>query len=308
MHSVFHPGGPLAQPVSTLWWWMLAVAGVVYALVMGAVLVAIWRRRRSSSETTPGEVIAGHPHRVPAVAALATACIVAAFAIYGVAVGMLIDRQPQQPLAVTVVGHQWWWEVVYPGQVTTANELHVPAGQPVEIALRSADVIHSFWVPSLAGKRDVIPGHATRVVIQVDTPGVYRGQCSQFCGLQHAHMALFIVAESPRSFEEWLVHQRQPALAPLDTERARGRAVFLSARCGTCHTVTGVVTLAAFGPNLTHLASRTTIAAGTLDNHPAGLAAWIRDPQQIKPGATMPANPMAPADLQALVAYLGSLR
>ena len=153
-----------------------------------------------------------------------------------------------------------------------------------------------------------MPGHSNHIVFQADTAGVYRGQCAEFCGLQHAHMALFVIAEPRAAFETWLRQQRQRAAAPRDTLAARGRSVFLSAQCVSCHTIADAANPASFGPNLTHVASRSTIAAGTLANSAAHLAAWIRDPQIAKPGATMPANPLAPADLRALVAYLGSLR
>jgi cytochrome c oxidase subunit II len=216
-------------------------------------------------------------------------------------------------LTIELTGHQWWWEAQYwdpvpAHRITTANELHVPVGRPVLIKTRSHDVIHSLWVPDLHGKRDLIPGHVGSLWIQADRPGTFYGQCAEFCGYQHAHMRLAIIAESPAGFEAWRERQWQPAADPGDEQARRGRDVFLQGPCVMCHTIRGTRAGSRVGPELTHLASRSTIAAGTLPNTPGHLAGWILDPQRIKPGSQMPPNSVSADDLQALLAYLGSLR
>jgi cytochrome c oxidase subunit 2 len=308
MHSVLHSASPQAHVVGTLWWWMLGVAALVYAVVVVAMFAGVLRaRRRRPAVDDRGA------RRWVGGAAFATTCVGGVFLVYSIRVSGALERHPARPMVIEVIGHQWWWEVVYADpasgiRTTAANEIHIPLGQPVAIDLRSADVIHSFWVPSLAGKRDLIPGHPARAWIQADTAGVYRGQCSQFCGLQHAHMAFFVIAERRQDFEAWLGRQRGAAEVPTDSTRARGRSVFVSARCWSCHTIDGTMAVASFGPNLTHVASRSTIAAGTLTTSLDHLAAWIADPASFKPGAQMPSTPLDSADRRALAAYLASLK
>jgi cytochrome c oxidase subunit II len=216
-------------------------------------------------------------------------------------------------VTINLTGRQWWWDAEYeggtPGQrFHTANELHIPVGRPVVLKVTSHDVIHSFWVPNLHGKRDLIPGYTTAIWLQADRPGVYRGQCAEFCGLQHARMALFVTAESGADFERWLMNQRREAAQPADDTQRRGRDVFLRSTCTQCHTIRGTIAGASMGPDLTHLATRSTIAAGTLPNTRGHLAGWVLDAQSIKPGNHMPPNAVAAADLQPLLAYLGSLK
>jgi cytochrome c oxidase subunit 2 len=191
--------------------------------------------------------------------------------------------------------------------VTTANELHIPAGQRVRLRLTSRDVIHSFWVPALQGKMDMIPGRTTETWLRAERPGLHRGQCAEYCGHQHARMALWVVVDSPDGFAAWLAQERRPAAEPLDAEAQRGRAVFQAQACAGCHAIRGA-TVGVGGPDLTHVANRRTLAAGTLDNVPGNLAGWIADPQAHKPGNLMPRVPLRAPDLHALVAYLGTLR
>jgi len=217
------------------------------------------------------------------------------------------------PVGITVTGHQWWWEVRYDDPtpkniVLTANEIHVPVGRPISLTLTSADVIHSFWVPSLNGKRDLIPGQNATTWFVADKPGVYRGQCAEFCGLQHAKMDIFVVADPPEAFAAWLEAQRAPAAEPTDPLVARGREVFLSGPCAMCHAVAGTRAGGRFGPDLTHVASRSWIAGASLENTRGHLAGWIADSQEIKPGNKMPPVPLAPEDADALLAYLESLK
>jgi cytochrome c oxidase subunit 2 len=222
---------------------------------------------------------------------------------------------PRQDAAVVInlIGHQWWWEAEYEAAVPsqrfrTANELHIPVGRPVVFKVTSRDVIHSFWVPNLHGKRDLIPGYTTSIWLQADKPGFYRGQCAEFCGYQHAKMALYVTAESQAEFENWSADQRKEAPQPTSEEQMRGRDVFLHSTCTQCHTIRGTIAGAVLGPDLTHLATRGTIAAGTLPNQRGHLAGWILDSQSIKPGNRMPPNSIAGGDLQALLTYLESLK
>jgi cytochrome c oxidase subunit 2 len=212
-----------------------------------------------------------------------------------------------------VTGHQWWWEVQYRDSlaqhwVTTANEIHIPVGRPVVVELVSTDVIHSFWPPSLSGKRDLIPGRENSLWLQADSAGDFRGLCAEFCGHQHAKMGFLIVAEAPDSFARWLTLQRDTAATPTDTLALRGREVFLGGSCPMCHSIAGTPSGSRVGPDLTHLAGRRTLAAGTLPNTRANLAGWITDPQAFKPGAKMPATALSAPELRALLAYLETLR
>jgi cytochrome c oxidase subunit 2 len=220
---------------------------------------------------------------------------------------------PTSAVIVNLTGHQWWWEAEYedavPSQrVRTANELHIPTGRPVVLKVTSHDVIHSFWVPNLHGKRDLIPGYTTAIWLQADRPGIYRGQCAEFCGYQHARMALFVIAEPDGDYQKWIANQRKAAVEPSSDVESRGRDVFLESTCRQCHTIRGTIAGATAGPDLTHLSSRGTIAAGTLPNRRGQLAGWILDSQSIKPGNRMPPHGIPGQDLQALVSYLESLK
>src|SRR5436190_2209211 len=221
---------------------------------------------------------------------------------------------PKQPpafnaLRIEVIGHQWWWEYRYPAAgIVTANELHVPVGRPVDLEISTADVIHSFWAPGLGGKRDLIPGHVNRITFTAESIGTFTGQCAEFCGESHANMRLRVAVESDSAFRAWLAGQGGLGrLAAKGSVEEKGRDAFRRYGCIACHTVTGV-SAGVIGPNLTHVGSRTTIAAGVLPNTAEALARWIGDPPGVKPGARMPKLPMAPADLTALVAYLQSLK
>jgi cytochrome c oxidase subunit 2 len=209
-------------------------------------------------------------------------------------------------LEVHVIGHQWWWSLGYGGTMT-ANELHIPVRTRVDVTGTSADVIHSFWIPELNRKIDTVPGMRNRLLLDADRPGVFTGECSEFCGLQHAHMTAVVVAEPRADFRRWLANMAKPARAPATAQTQRGRGFVLS-ECGGCHQLRGSDSRARIGPDLTHVASRMTLAAGTLPNTPAALAAWIADPQHYKPGAKMPQVPLTRAQIADLVAYLRSLK
>jgi cytochrome c oxidase subunit 2 len=215
-------------------------------------------------------------------------------------------------LTIRVTGHQWWWEVQYQDStpsniVTTANEIHIPVGRAVQFELQSSDVIHSFWIPNLHGKRDMIPGHPTRTFLRADRAGRFRGQCAEFCGYQHAFMRFVVVAEPEAQFRRWIEAQRKSAREPTTASQRRGRDVFLGATCVMCHAIQGTAARAKVGPDLTHVGSRPLIG-GILPNARGHLAGWIVDPQRIKPGVRMPLNVVKPTDLDALVDYLASLK
>jgi cytochrome c oxidase subunit 2 len=253
-----------------------------------------------------------HVTQAVLISGIALIALIAASAFADRALGHL-------PLAnavhIEITGNQWWWSVRYidgahvSDTFTTANEIHIPVGRPVVFKLRGADVIHSLWVPNLSGKKDLIPGRTALLELRADKPGVYRGQCAEFCGLEHALMGLLVIADAPEQFDAWVAAQRRPAPEPTDPKAQRGKQVFQASSCAMCHAITGVDFAGAqHGPDLTHVASRQTLAAGTLKNTPENLGAWIRDPQIHKPGTAMPATPLSQEDLDAIVAYLGGLK
>jgi cytochrome c oxidase subunit 2 len=221
---------------------------------------------------------------------------------------------PPGALVVAVTGHMWWWEVRYRDPATgadilTANEIRIPAGRPVYLALSSADVIHSFWVPQLAGKLDMLPGRWQHLLLTADRPGSYRGQCAEFCGEQHARMALQVVALEPAAFDDWLAGQARPAQPPTSPRQALGQQAFMANRCDACHSVRGAGAESRLGPDLTHVGSRLQLAAGTLANTQEGRAHWIAQVQQIKSGARMPSyDRLDAATLAAIADWLGSLQ
>lgn len=311
-HAVHQPSGPHGVSIDRLGDLMYATSAVVFVLVVAALALALWRRREGEDLADParerrmqGAVI---------IAAGVTTAVLVLFTLVNHATGrQLTARPPADALQIRLTGRQWFWDVEYRDSVanrwaTTANEIHVPVGRPVVLELRSSDVIHSVWLPNLGVKRDLIPGEETSVWFRADSAGVYRGQCAEFCGHQHAKMALLVVAEPADSFRAWLERQRDTAATPTDSLALRGQEVFLSTSCVMCHAIQGTPAGSRIGPNLTHLAGRRTLAAGTLPNTRDNLARWIVDPQRIKPGARMPPTSLEPDDLQALLAYLESLR
>jgi cytochrome c oxidase subunit II len=309
--NIFNPAGPAAQDISSLGWFLFAVCTGVYVVVMAALVWAIARRRQPSDDLPE---TARRLTRTVNIAVAITVITLVAFAVSSVAAGRGLTS-PRGPGAITIdaIGHQWWWEFQYrdvaPAEfVTSPNELHIPVGVPVVIKAMSRDVIHSFWVPNLHGKRDLIPGQVTNFGIQADRPGIYRGQCAEFCGHQHAHMAFVVVAEPMGKFQTWIQQQRRGATEPATAAQERGRQVFLASPCVMCHTVRGTTAGSRVGPELTHIASRMTLAAGTLPNTADHLADWVRDPQAVKPGNRMPSTPLSSEDREALLAYLRSLR
>lgn len=312
--SALDPAGPRAAAVETLWWFMFAVATLVVVLVVVTLAHGAFRRR-ATTEDPAGPAMDHKLTRWVAGAVALTLVIQVGFLVanFGVGRAMVGSDPGRSPVVIDVIGHQWWWEVRYHDSlpsnlVTTANEIHVPTGRPVLLRMTSRDVIHSFFAPNLFGKKDLVPGYVTQTWFQADRPGVYRGQCAEFCGHQHAKMAFFVVAEPPSQFAQWLAGQRSPAPTPADTLQQRGQLVFMAGSCSLCHAINGTPASGRMGPDLSHLASRRTIAAGTLLNTPGNLGGWVVDPQGIKPGTYMPPNNLDPADLRALLAYLESLK
>jgi cytochrome c oxidase subunit 2 len=311
VQSVLDPAGPQARTIAEVTWWFFGLLTVVYVLVMGALLWAVLRRRRDSDDAPETS------RRLTTVVASAVGVTIATLVVLSV-VSVVAGRgltSPSGPGAITidVIGHQWWWEFQYHDvsaneRVNSPNELHIPVGVPVALKAMSRDVIHSFWVPNLHGKRDLIPGTVTHTWIQADRLGVYRGQCAEFCGHQHANMAFLVVAEPAEKFQQWLIQQRKGAPQPKTDAQKRGHDIFMSGPCVMCHTIRGTPAGSRVGPDLTHVAGRLTLAAGTLPRTRGHLAGWIMDSQSIKPGNRMPPNALTGDDLQALLAYLETLR
>jgi cytochrome c oxidase subunit II len=306
------PKSHQAQDIATMFWWMMGAAWVGLAVVV-ALLVVAWRRRGGRRDQA-GEKKAerrGWFVVIGAGMALPIAVIAALFVISDV----FVIRTTQAPaasttrLTVLVTGHQWWWEIRYPGtRAVTANELHIPARTPVRVEVRTADVIHSFWVPQLNRKIDTIPGQTNAIELDADAVGSYRGQCAEFCGVQHAHMGLVVVAEPAAQFRQWLAGQARPAPPPASAAARRGQEIFTSAGCQSCHAIRGTSASSDVGPDLTHLASRRTLGALAIPNTRDYLRSWIVDSQAVKPGNQMPNLDLAPDRLDDLTAYLSELR
>jgi cytochrome c oxidase subunit 2 len=306
--SVLAPGGPDAATLATLTWVLTIGAAIVFAIVLaliGIALVAEPARRRWLARDA---MIVGAGGVVPVV-------VLTAVLVYGsTTTRALLDDGAPPVFTIEVTGEQWWWRVHYLDAESgpafaTANEIRLPAGATVELRLASADVIHSFWVPSLAGKLDMIPGHVNRLRLRTDGPGVFRGQCAEYCGGAHARMAFHVVVEPADAFAAWRAGQVATAVAPDDARTRRGRDAFVAGGCGACHTVRGTPAAGVIGPDLTHVGSRLALGAGTLPNRAAALAAVIASSQHVKPGNRMPNfDVFSEDDLLALAAYLEALR
>ena len=319
--SAIDPRGPQAGNIAGLWWFFLWVLTAIFIVVMALTLWTLVRRNRDlqqdSLETMhlPSDQTEAKLARVVASATLATVLILFVLLGASIFVGKSVAELgiPKGGMVIELTGNQWWWQVQYDNPdasqvLVTANEIHIPVGRPVMILGRSNDVIHSFWVPNLHGKRDLIPSRATTEWIQAAQPGAFRGQCAEFCGLQHAHMALWVIAEPEPAFDAWMAQQRQPAVPPSDPIKQRGQQVFLSNACEYCHTIRGTAAAGQVAPDLTHFASRRGIAANTLPNTMGNLGGWILDPQSIKPGTHMATIALPTEDLQPLLEYLESLK
>jgi cytochrome c oxidase subunit 2 len=318
LQDALQPAGIQAQKILDLWHLTLGLCSLVFVAILAAFLYAIWHAPRANEQTAPdtSSLSTSEPASKQKVlwAVVASAILLFALLIADILTDRALAQLPlDNGIHIELTSHRWWWEARYgvdtPSQIfITANELHIPVGTPVLLTLKSDDVIHSFWVPNLHGKKDMIPGRTATIKFRADKPGIYRGQCAEFCGYQHTKMALLVIAEPPEQYEAWAEQQRQPAPAPANSEALRGQQIFMSTTCVTCHTIQGTEARGALGPDLTHVASRKTIAAGTLPNTMKRLAAWVRDPQQFKPMANMPRSTLTGEELQAVLAYLETLK
>ncbi len=315
--SVLRPRSEAAERVEGLWW-LTFWTSVVVVLVVTAFIVQAVRRGRAAaakerSEEGADESIDTRPvswgPRFIVIAGLVVsgAILAGTFAVSLRALNALAGPSGDPALTIEVVGRNWWWEVRYPNGTFTANEIHIPVGRPVEVKLSTADVIHSFWVPQLNVKQDQIPGMDNRITLRADEPGRYRGQCAEFCGLQHARMVVYVEAQPQAEFDQWLAREAAPAALPTSPTASSGRDIFLRSSCAGCHTVRGTSAVGTLGPDLTHIASRETIGAGTLSMQRGPLSDFVRNAQDAKPGASMPPTELSPDELSAVVDYLMGL-
>jgi cytochrome c oxidase subunit 2 len=338
--SIFDPVSPPAQSIRNLSVLVLAITGFIFIVVEAILIYSLVRFRRRGATSTPGhptlspettgerwlreaeppQVYGSKPIEIAWTAAPALVVfvlvLVSARTLWEVKVPPPLPRLGDNTLFVTVVGRQWWWEYTYDRYngrelgFTTANELHVPASEegvarPVYLTLKSGDVVHSFWVPRLAGKTDVVPGRTNSMWFQTDRPGLYLGQCAEYCGTQHANMLLRVVVDTPRDFERWLANEQKPAVE--DPAVNAGRSAFLAQSCVNCHRIRGTSAQGSYAPDLTHLMSRKTLASGMVENTPENLDRWVADPQHIKPGCLMPAFGLGEAERRDIVRYLLTL-
>jgi len=310
-HSVLDAAGIQSGHIHTMWNVLMYVCGSMYLLVIAFLVWAMLRTHHHRETEAKGDS-AGIVFALRGWIGIVVVCLFGlTIASYAADRALYRAAQPQG-LALKVTSQQWWWAIEYMNgppseRFQTANEIHLPVNVPVEIHLSSPDVIHSFWVPNLHGKQDLIPGRDTDIHLQPTRTGVFRGQCAEFCGAQHANMAIYVIVESQADFDEWKARQIQPAADVSDATARRGRDAFMSSACPLCHTVRGTDAAGIVGPDLTHVASRRSLAAGTVPNSRGNLAAWIADPQGVKPGCHMPRVSLSSTDLQAITTYLTGL-
>lgn len=308
------PAGPIAREIDNLWWIVFYAAVAVFVVVEGLIVLALFKFRQRKGDDEPPAQVHGNT-RLELAWTIAPAILLAVLAVPTVLTIFALARERPGQMRVDVTGQQWWWQYSYPGEtVVTANELHIPTGRPIRLALHSKDIIHSFWVPRLGGKQDVVPGRTNHVTIQADRPGEYAGTCAEYCGLSHANMRLRIFAQYPSEFRRWLSEQRRDAFRPRRGLALKGERIFQSQQCVTCHTLRfdGSKAKGMVGPDLTHFASRTTFAGSIFERTDQNLTEWLRDAPSRKPGSKMPAGVatlgLSESDIEALVAYLQSLR
>jgi cytochrome c oxidase subunit 2 len=306
--STLSPDSPASHDITNLWWGTLVAAAIVFAGTVGLILIARVRRDRTDfpligdDERRLNALVVGFGIVIPVLA------LTALFYIADIGVLRATDApaKGQTKMTIAVVGRQWFWEARYPGGAVTANEIHIPARTPVKVVLTSPDVIHSFWVPELNKKVDTVPGHPNPLLLYADKPGVYRGQCAEFCGLQHANMGMRVYADPPARFRTWLANESKPLSAAV--QQQPGFQAFTNNQCASCHTLRGTSAQGRIGPDLTHLMSRQTLGALTIPNTRNDLSAWVLDPQKFKPGNKMPALQLRGPELTQLVTFLRSLK
>jgi len=315
VQTMLDPAADQARDIDVIWRLMLVVCGGMYLLVLGFLAWALWRARKRL-DTQP-KVGAARVDAALGRGLTGWIGLIVAGLVLLTTVSFLVDRSLAEvgpdPLKIKVTAHQWWWQVDYQGATpsedfTTANELHLPLGRPAIVELQAGDVIHSFWVPNLSGKTDLIPGRVNYMPLTPRRLGVFRGQCAEFCGFEHAKMAFDVHVDTPAAFDAWRARQLAEAPEPSEPVSAQGKQVFLSKACVMCHKIQGTDAGSNLGPDLTHVASRDHLAAGTLPNTRADLQAWIADPQGVKPGTQMPRVALTSDELNAVVTYLETLQ
>ncbi len=306
-----------ARRIAGVWWLMFALATIVYVVVAAFIVVAVVRGRRETAGQKAGPERPSERGDGPKDdtfiwfgGIVAPVIILGVLAVVTVNTTGVLRKQQQGELRIQVVGKRWWWDVRYPeDRVTTAAEIHIPVGRPVDIELTSDNVIHSFWVPQLAGKLDTIPGQVNHLRLRATEAGAFRGECAEYCGIQHAHMSLVVIAEPPVDFDRWMIRRRGGAgLAPTSELAARGQVVFTREACAGCHTIRGTQATGTVGPDLSDFGSRRWIGSVTVANTAANLARWIADPESIKPGNLMPPTSLSSDDRDAIAAYLEGLK
>lgn len=301
-HSVFNPMSPQATAISNLFIVLMLISLAIVAGIAGVLIYTTIRYRRR-----PDQV--GEPPQQFGIVKLEIAWtaipLVLVLGLFGASIAAMKLSSPPDgdpPADLVVIGHQWWWEIRYPSGVITANEIHIPIHKRMLVAVKSVDVIHSLWVPQLGGKMDLVPGQTNSMYLEADKPGIYDGNCVEFCGAGHAWMLVRVIAQSPTQFAAWQKQQLQPSPAPTKGAALAGAKLYGQLSCVTCHVQTTI------GPNLTHVASRQTLAGGRLTNTPAHLRLWLHDPGQVKPGTHMPNLHLTSRELDDLTAYLESLK
>jgi cytochrome c oxidase subunit 2 len=304
------PGSQDVAAIDRLWMISIAVFGLIFISVTGLIVYSLMKYRWREGEPDPEQVPGSRTVEI-IWTAIPLGIVVMLFVLTVRTMGVT-DPAPAPSPDLIVIGHQWWWEVRYPkspnGGVVTANEIHIPTGQSLSVRLDSADVLHEFWVAQLARKMTTVPGHPNFIWIEADNPGSYPGSCSEFCGTEHAWMRFNVIAQSPADFAAWQQQQLQPSVPPTTDDAKAGEQIFMQMSCVSCHDINGTPAQARVGPDLTHIASRTQICAGLLDNTPDNLRLWLTNPQAVKPGAEMPNFEFTDQQVNQLAAYLETLR
>ena len=306
--NALDPQSPLARAIYDLGIVSTVILGLIFVIVTGGIVYAILRFRARAGEPDPRQIPGNR--KVEIAWTIIPFLIVVFLLVMTLSAMNRADPLSAPPPDLVVTGHQFWWQVEYPGSgVITANEIHIPTRKPLSVRLESKDVLHEFWVPKLTRKMSNVPGQPNHIWLQADKPGTYIGQCSEFCGTQHAWMRILVVAEEPSKFEEWQRAQLQPGQKPTDDATAKGLALFQTSTCINCHAIRGVAGAELrVAPDLTHVGSRRQLASGIIDNTPANMRLWLKSPQHVKPGALMPDFTLTDEQLDQLGAYLSSLR
>ena len=306
--TMLAPASENASMITNLFMILFTIAVIVFVIVEFLLFYSVIRFRRKPTDGMPNQIHGNTKFEIAWTAA--PAIVLAIIFVLTWQTLSALATIPTDSLKITVTGHQWWWEVSYPDLgVLTANEIHVPVGKSIAFSLESKDVIHSFWVPELGGKMDLIPGHTNRMWMRPTEVGTYHGQCAEFCGMSHANMRFQIIVETQDQFDAWVAAQTLPAAVPTSALAQQGAQVITTAGCQACHSINGVAAMIGkVGPNLTHVANRQQIASGLLDFNADNVRTWISNPPGVKPGSVMPKLPLTPDQIEALVAYITSLK